>query len=106
MITFGGGVVVLIIGGLVQFLLALWELNNLNTQLSKFILVLSTVLVTFTNYLISRFLLWVTNKEGNLTRSKYNASLNIKICIFQFFNSGIFYTLSNLLATLATEQNF
>lgn len=104
--TFGGGIIVLLIGGLVQFLLALWELNNLNTNLSKFILVLSTVLVTFTNYLISRFLFWVTNKEGNMTKSKFNASLNIKICIFQFFNSGIFYTLSNLFATLATEKSF
>jgi hypothetical protein len=30
--TFGGGIIVLLIGGLVQFLLALWELNNLNTN--------------------------------------------------------------------------
>jgi hypothetical protein len=58
------------------------------------------------NYIISLFLIWATDKEGNITKSKYNASLNVKICIFQFINSGLFYTISNLLASLISDVNF
>jgi hypothetical protein len=50
------------------------------------------------NYLITVFLIWTTEKEGNLTSTIECQSLTIKIVYFQFINSGIFYTFSNALA--------
>ncbi len=49
--------------------------------------------------------MWATKKEGNFTKSKYNASLNIKVCLFQFFNTGIFYTFSNIIAIELTDTH-
>lgn len=96
---------VLLIGGLIQYWLAVWQIKNPAPNPNTVIVIFSAIIVTFSNYVLSLLLIWATKKEGNFTKSKYNASLTLKICIFQFFNSGLFYTLSNLLAIQLTDSN-
>lgn len=99
------GFLVLLIGGLIQYWLAVWQIKNPDSTSNSIILIFSAILVTFSNYLLSLLLIWATKKEGNFTKSKYNASLTLKICLFQFFNSGLFYTFSNLMAIQLTDNN-
>lgn len=95
----------LLIGGMIQYWLAVWQLKSADKRLHNFVVAVSAIIVTFSNYLLSLVLIWATKKEGNITKSKYNASLTLKICLFQFFNSGLFYTISNLIAINLTDNN-
>jgi hypothetical protein len=40
----------------------------------------------------------VTKLEGHETKTSLDESLLIKICLYSFFNAGIFYSLANILA--------
>lgn len=89
---------VLVIGGGVQLGFAVWQLKSQQPVLSTFVVGCSTVLIMVTNYILEELVCWATAKEGNITKSKFNASLNIKVCLFQFFNTGIFYILAQFMA--------
>ena len=99
------GFMVLLLGGLIQFSVAVWQLKNTQPGLDISVALFSSILIMITNLLLEELLVWATKKEGNLSKSKYNASLNIKVCLFQFFNAGVFYALSNVMAIWVTTHN-
>lgn len=96
-VTFGFGVLLLLLGGVIQYGLTLWQ-QKAEESYKKPISAFSTIIVTLTNYLISFYLIWSTRLEGNLTTTTEQRSLNVKICAFQFFNAGVFYAVANILA--------
>lgn len=61
--------------------------------------------MTVFNGIIIKFLVFVTKHEGNFTKTDYDQSLMIKICLCSFFNAGIFYSLANIIAQSVSNFN-
>ena len=98
------GILILIVGGVIQFGFSVWQVKSSEPDLNRFVIILSSLVIQITNYILEELLIWATKKEGNITKSKFNASLNIKVCLFQFFNTGIFYILSHVFALLVVHR--
>ena len=91
-------VAILVLGGYIQYVLEVQK-NKLDSDfLTNLFNVISSLSLTIFNGIISIFLVFMTAKEGDVTQTNMNASLLIKVCLFEFFNSGVFNTFARILA--------
>ena len=82
---------ILVLSGFIQYVLEVQK-NNLDSDfLTNLFNVISSLSLTLFNGIM-------TAKEGDVTQTNMNASLLIKVCLFEFFNSGVFNTFARILA--------
>lgn len=99
------GVILLLLGGGVQYLLDYLQQKVGSGIIVTLYSIASSISITLFNWIIVQFLVFVTHLEGNETTTLYNRSLLIKICLFEFFNAGIFSALANILSVSVDKFN-
>ena len=97
--------VILVAGGVGQYYLY-YASNFVTDDDAQTLLSLGTsILINVTNFIIVQVLIVVTRLEGNATRTEQNESLLVKICLYEFFNAGIFYSGAKILAQSVNNFN-
>ena len=56
------GFAILLIGGVIQFGLSVWQLKSLQPDLNRFVIILSSLLILLTNFILEELLIWATKK--------------------------------------------
>jgi hypothetical protein len=92
-------------GGYLQYRLQLIQNGIEDVSTRDYFAYVSSVIVTVLNAIIVAFLRIITQLEGFQTITALNRSLLIKICLFSFFNAGVFYSVANVLAQSLNSFN-
>ncbi len=92
------GLLILASGGVIQYYLQYFQLKIKDPVTSSYFSYVTSVIVNIYNSIIVQFLILVTKSEGHVTKTGLDQSLMIKICLYSFFNAGIFYSLASILA--------
>lgn len=92
------GILILLGGGVIQYYLQVFQNQITDATIKSYFSSASSLIITIFNGIIIQFLIFVTNLEGRETKTDQDRSLLVKICLYSFFNAGIFYTAANILA--------
>jgi hypothetical protein len=92
-------------GGVIQYFLQYYQLKITDVALHQYFSYATSIIITIFNAVIIQFLIFVTKLEGNYTKTDLERSLLVKICLYSFFNAGIFYSLANILAQSLNSFN-
>jgi hypothetical protein len=100
----------LLVGCGVQYALALAQYYCESETVKTVIGIISSLLISISNFGILHFLRYASSKEKNLTKTEENSVLMVKISLLQFLNAGVFLLLSKCIAyqsfTLTPELVF
>lgn len=91
------GIAILLSGGIVQYILQYSQQQIKDEDIYTYFSYATSIIVTLYNAIIVQFLIIATKLEGHETKTNLDESLLIKICLYSFFNTGIFYSLANIL---------
>ena len=92
-------IALLVLSGYIQYQLEVQKSNLTDDEfLQNLFNIISSLSLNVFSFIISVFLVFMTDKEGDSTQTKLNSSLLVKVCLFQFFNAGVFNTFARILA--------
>lgn len=99
------GILILAGGGAIQYYLQYFQNQITDVAIKSYFSTASSIIITIFNAIIIQFLILVTKLEGRETKTDQDRSLLVKICLYSFFNAGIFYSAANILAQSINSFN-
>ena len=88
----------MVLSGYIQYELERQKNSITDSLVINIYNVVSSLSLAIFNGILSLFLVFMTEIEGDLTQTHMNGSLLIKVAVFEFFNAGIFNIAARILA--------